>query len=81
MTAAIDSFTQIATLRIELDNADPPIWRVIEVPTSITIKVLHDIVQAAMGWLDYHLWEAGHRLPDLRPADGRGLGHQAAQGR
>lgn len=57
MTAAIDSFTQIATLRIELDDADPPIWRVIEVPTSITLKVLHDIVQAAMGWLDYHLWE------------------------
>lgn len=26
-------------------------------PTSITLKVLHDIVQAAMGWLDYHLWE------------------------
>ena len=29
----------------------------VEVPTSITLKVLHDIVQAAMGWLDYHLWE------------------------
>ena len=54
---AIDSFTEIATLRIELKDADPPIWRVIEVPTSITLKVLHDIVQAAMGWLDYHLWE------------------------
>jgi hypothetical protein len=59
MTAgsAIDSFTEIATLRIELKGSDPPIWRVIEVPTSITLKVLHDIVQAAMGWLDYHLWE------------------------
>jgi len=30
---------------------------VVEVPTSITLKALHDIVQAAMGWLDYHLWE------------------------
>jgi hypothetical protein len=30
---------------------------VVEVPTSITLKVLHDVVQAAMGWLDYHLWE------------------------
>lgn len=54
---AIDSFTEIATLRIELKDSDPPIWRVVEVPTSITLKVLHDIVQAAMGWLDYHLWE------------------------
>jgi hypothetical protein len=59
MTArrAIDSFTEIATLRIDLKDSDPPIWRVVEVPTSITLKVLHDIVQVTMGWLDYHLWE------------------------
>ncbi|GAC1592701.1 MAG: plasmid pRiA4b ORF-3 family protein [Sphingomicrobium sp.] len=59
MTArsAIDSFTEIATLRIELKNTDPPIWRLVEVPTSITLEVLHDIVQVTMGWLDYHLWE------------------------
>ena len=54
---AIDSFSEIATLRIELKDSDPPIWRVVEVPTSITLKVLHDIVQVSMGWLDYHLWE------------------------
>ena len=54
---AIDRFTQIATLRIDLKDSDPPIWRQVEVPTSITLKVLHDIVQAAMGWFDYHLWE------------------------
>lgn len=54
---AIDSFTEIATLRIELRDSDPPIWREVEVPTSITLKVLHDIVQVTMGWLDYHLWE------------------------
>ena len=53
----IASFTEIATLRIELKDAEPPIWRVVEVPTSITLKVLHDIVQATMGWFDYHLWE------------------------
>lgn len=28
-----------------------------EVPTSITLKVLHDVIQAVMGWFDYHLWE------------------------
>jgi hypothetical protein len=27
------------------------------VPTSITLKVLHDIIQVVMGWFDYHLWE------------------------
>ena len=33
------------------------IWRQVEVPTSITLKVLHRIIQTAMGWFDYHLWE------------------------
>lgn len=54
---AIESFTQIATLRIELDGTEPPIWREVEVPTSVTLKALHDIVQVTMGWFDYHLWE------------------------
>lgn len=54
---AIVSFTEIATLRIELKDSDPLVWRMVEVPTSITLKVLHDIVQITMGWLDYHLWE------------------------
>jgi Plasmid pRiA4b ORF-3-like protein len=27
------------------------------VPTSITLKVPHDIIQVVIGWLDYHLWE------------------------
>ena len=59
MTArrAIDSFTEIATLRIDLKDSNPPLWRLVEAPTSITLKVLHDIVQVTMGWLDYHLWE------------------------
>lgn len=44
-------------MRIDLKDSDPPIWRQLEVLTSITLKVMHDIVQAAMGWFDYHLWE------------------------
>jgi len=52
-----DSGNEICTLRIELRGSDPLIWRQVEVPTSITLKVLHDVIQAAMGWLDYHLWE------------------------
>jgi hypothetical protein len=55
--AALDSFTEIATLRIDLNYSDPPIWRLVEVPTSITLKALHEIVQVTMGWLNYHLWE------------------------
>jgi hypothetical protein len=56
-SAAFDSFNQIATVRIELRDTDPVIWRRVEAPTSITLKALHRIIQAGMGWLDYHLWE------------------------
>jgi hypothetical protein len=51
-----DSFNEIATIRIELRDSEPLIWRQVEVPTSITLKVLHDIIQIVMGWFDYHLW-------------------------
>ncbi|HEX3881549.1 MAG TPA: plasmid pRiA4b ORF-3 family protein [Stellaceae bacterium] len=56
-STAFDSFQQIAAVRIELRDSDPVIWRQVEVPTSITLKVLHDIIQTTMGWCDYHLWE------------------------
>ena len=55
--AAFDSFNEIATVRIELRDSDPVIWRQVEVPTSITLKALHNVIQAVMGWFDYHLWE------------------------
>jgi hypothetical protein len=53
----LDSFNEICSVRIELLHTNPLIWREVEVPTSVTLKVLHDIVQIAMGWFDYHLWE------------------------
>lgn len=56
-STASDSFNQICTVRIELLDTNPLIWRQVEVPTSITLKVLHDVVQITMGWLDYQLWE------------------------
>jgi len=57
MNDPADSVHEIATLRIELLDSEPLIWRQLEVPTSITLKALHDTVQAAMGWFDAHLWE------------------------
>lgn len=47
----------IARLRITLSDTDPVIWRAVDVPIEANLKMLHDIVQAAMGWQDYHLWE------------------------
>lgn len=57
ISSAAESLNEIATLRIELKDTDPLIWRQVEVPTSITLKVLHDIIQITIGWFDYHLWE------------------------
>lgn len=47
----------IARLRITLSDTDPVIWRKVDVPVEANLKMIHDIVQAAMGWQDYHLWE------------------------
>lgn len=51
-------------MRIELCDSDPLIWRQVEVPTAITLKGLHEVVQIAMDWENSHLWEftvAGQR--------------------
>ena len=47
----------VCTVRIELEDTEPLIWREVEVSTSVTLLELHEIIQAAMGWLNYHLWE------------------------
>lgn len=60
---------KIARLRISLDDIEPEIWRTVDMPATGSLKMLHDVIQAAMGWQDYHLWhfEAGDRrygVPD-----------------
>ena len=47
----------IATLRIEVKYIEPLIWRRVAVRTSMNLVTLHKVIQATMGWLDYHLWE------------------------
>jgi Plasmid pRiA4b ORF-3-like protein len=68
--SAFESFNEIATIRIELVDSDPLVWREVKVPTSITLKGLHDVIQAVMGWFDCHLWEftIGERRYGLLPA-------------
>jgi len=53
----------IARLHIVLNDIEPAIWRRVDMPIAASLKMLHDIVQAAMGWEDCHLWhfEAGDR--------------------
>lgn len=42
-------------VRLELLDASPPVWRRLELPGSLTLPRVHDVIQAAMGWTDSHL--------------------------
>ena len=55
MTASDEA--AITILRIELEDIEPLIWRRVAVRTSMNLKAVHSVIQAAMGWLDSHLWE------------------------
>lgn len=43
-------------LRVELDDSTPPIWRRIDVRSDLPLDVVHQVLQAAFGWNDYHLY-------------------------
>jgi hypothetical protein len=45
------------SLRIELPDLQPLIWRRVVVPGSIMLPALSEVLLAAMGWLNYHLHE------------------------
>ncbi|MDP4024152.1 plasmid pRiA4b ORF-3 family protein [Methylobacterium sp. NEAU 140] len=65
---------RIARLRITLDDSMPAVWRTVEVPLTMTLKGLHEVIQAAMPFEDYHLFafrSGDHRyaLPDLEWPD------------
>jgi Plasmid pRiA4b ORF-3-like protein len=51
MTAAL------LELKLTLVDIKPPIWRRLLVPNDISLKRLHQIIQAIAYWRDYHLHE------------------------
>lgn len=48
---------RIARLHIQLDDVEPAIWRRVEVPLTSTLKAVHAVIQAAMLFEDYHLFQ------------------------
>lgn len=46
----------IYRVRVDLDRARPPIWRRLDLRSDLTLDVVHQVLQAAFGWLDYHLY-------------------------
>jgi len=42
-------------IRVQLQEIDPPIWRLLRVQPQTSLKRLHKIIQKAMGWTNSHL--------------------------
>jgi hypothetical protein len=60
--------------------AKPPVWRRIAVPATLSLDLLHEVIQQAMGWEDGHLHmfstprrDYGSPDPELGHADERGV--------
>ncbi len=44
-------------LKVTLDDTKPPIWRRVLVDGASTLDHVHEVIQAAFGWWNYHLHE------------------------
>ncbi len=47
--------TTIHTVKASLHGAKPPVWRRLELPSDLTLDVLHEVMQVAFAWHGYHL--------------------------
>jgi hypothetical protein len=56
-TASKQPARTVFTLKIELVDSQPLIWRRIVISGHASFAVLHHVIQAAMGWHDAHLHE------------------------
>jgi hypothetical protein len=48
--------TSVHQLKVTLLEIHPPIWRRLQVSSSINLRRLHDVIQEAMGWTHSHLY-------------------------
>jgi hypothetical protein len=55
---------EIVRLKITLDHVKPTVMRRIEVPVSITLDLLHEMIQVIMPWENYHMYASYLRLTD-----------------
>ena len=51
---------QIARLRVEVEDVDPPVIRRVEVPLDTRLDKLNVILQVAIGWQNCHPFEFRH---------------------
>ena len=73
MTATEETY--IVRLKITLEDVNPLVVRLLDVPLSIRLDHLHAVIQTAMGWTNSHLFEfrvgeTGWGIPDKEWGDG-----------
>ena len=62
---------KVYQLKITLKDIKPPVWRRVLVP-DCSLEELHEVIQAAMGWENYHLYDfevGGRHYTDPRGMD------------
>lgn len=47
--------TQVFRVRMDLEVSDPLIWRRLDIRSNVFLDELHQIIQSAFFWDDYHL--------------------------
>jgi hypothetical protein len=67
--------TEIARLKVTLEDVEPAVVRRLEVPFGIRLDRLHAVLQASLGWTNSHFWEfragdVGWGIPDKQWGDG-----------
>ena len=62
----------ILTVRVELADSEPGIWRLLEIRNSMALDQVHRVLQRAFGWEDAHLhrFTTSDPFAPLRPVDG-----------
>ncbi len=51
------SKTDIARLKVTMDDVEPAVVRRLDVPVDLRLDRLHEVLQVVIGWTDMHLWE------------------------
>jgi hypothetical protein len=75
----VPSIPRVHRLKITLRGSRPPIWRRLEVPSTIRLDWLHEVLQTAFGWENYHMWVFRTDRGEYGEPD-PGLGFRAAAG-
>jgi hypothetical protein len=52
-----DDSVSVLQFRIWLKDVSPSVWRRVPVPSTMTLREFHGVLQVAMGWEGIHLYQ------------------------